>query len=375
MKFSIMQSSLTEALNLSLRAITSKTTMPILIGILIEAKEGHLIFRSTDLDISIEYKIRAEIFSEGITVIPARHFSELVKKLPNILLDLEILENGQLKITYGKSVVQLNTFNAQEFPQLGKPADGLFFTLKTDELANAVHFAAVAAGQEGNKAIFTGILLDLQEDCLNIVATDTHRLAYQKIKLLKKEGQAEYWRNPIIPAKYFVEACRMFRPEDTEVTLQIGKGYVAYHLDNLLITTRLIEGTFPDYAAVIPKGYKSRVRLLRRSISDALERAFLMARDEVKNRACSVSLDISEQLITIDTKSAEVGNIHEEIAIFLEGEETKIGFNLKYLLDALKAMKEEEIYFDLTGVQSPAILRPIEASDEYLFLVLPMKLI
>lgn len=370
-----MQSSLAEALNISLRAITSKTTMPILIGIMIEAKDGHLIFSSTDLDISIEYRIRAEIHNEGITVIPARHFSELVKKLPNILLDLEILANGQLKINYGKSVVHLNTFNAQEYPQLGKPKDGLFFTLKAEELASAVFFTAVAAGQEGNKAIFTGILLDLQEDYINVVATDTHRLASQKIRLLKKEGEVEYWRNPIVPAKYFVEACRMFRPEDTDVTLQIGKGYIAYHLENLLITTRLIEGAYPDYQAVIPKSYTSRVRLLRRSISDALERAFLMTKDEVKNRACSVSLDISEQLITIDTQSAEVGNIHEEIAIFLEGEETKIGFNLKYILEALKAMKEEELYFDLTGVQSPAILRPIEAKDEYLFLVLPMKLV
>lgn len=375
MKFSISQQSFLEGVQIVQRAISTKSVLPpILSGIYMESKGHSIILKATDLEIGIECILDADVVEEGMTVLPARYFVELVKKLPNTKIELETLDNEQLRIIYGQSEVILNTFDADEFPPLQQFDKAKVIKLDKQTLVESIKNVSIAASSDYSRPIFTGILMEITDtQHLKLVATDTHRLAYTEIKL--PGDVAEVASSMIIPSRSLIEISRVASFDGDEVSIYMDKNKVLFSMDNMNITSRLIEGKFVNYKQVIPKEHTSQVRVLKKSLFDSLERASLLSRDDLsKRKHNTVKLSLEEGHMKISSKSSQIGSLEETVPIHLEGKPLEIGFNAKYLLDVLRVIDTEEVIIDLTTELSPGIIRPGKTEQETLFLVLPIRL-
>lgn len=374
MKILASQNQLMSGLQIVQRAISSKNTLQFLNGIYLEAKNDQLRLRATDLEIAIECTIPVQVHEEGVVLVPAKYFVEIVKRLPDLEILMELEENSNiLTLSYGSSQVQLNTYNPEEYPLLPEIEGEYEFEVNCDLLINAIRQVIVAASQDTSRPIFTGVLMEVEEgENIKLVSSDTHRLAYRQIKL---NGPARPGLNcsVIIPSRSLNELSRIFRPEDNILGIKIADNQILFQTEDVVLISRLIEGQFPNYKQVIPQEYHTRVRLLTKSFNDSVERASLLSRDDLKTRSNVIKLNIQGNNLTITSNSAEIGNIHEEIPIYLEGEATEIAFNGRYLIDVLRVIDQEEITLDLTGSLGPGIIRPVD-SDNCLFLILPIRL-
>lgn len=375
MRFSIDQTTFLEGVQTVQRAISSKSVLPpILSGIYIEAKDNEIYLKATDLEIGIEYVIPANVEENGASVLPARYFVELVKKLPSIELLIEEIENSQIRIGYGKSEIILNAYDADEFPPLQEFDETNYISMKKSVLIGGIKNVSIAASSDYTRPIFTGILLEiLQGNQLKLVATDTHRLAYTEIDLGVEPSDVN--TSVIIPSRSLIEISRIFKMDEGELRIFIDRNKILFQADGIKITSRLIEGKFVNYKQVIPEEYSTRVRLMKRGFADSLERASLLSRDDLsKRKHNTVKLSIGEGEMQISSKSSQIGELEEELPIYLEGESLEIGFNAKYLLDVLRVVDTEEVVMDLTTELSPGIIRPVDGKDKSLFLVLPIRL-
>ncbi|MDS1029829.1 DNA polymerase III subunit beta [Bacillota bacterium LX-D] len=374
MKINIRQDELLAGVQVVQRAISSKSTLPILNGIYLSAQNGLLYLRATDLEIGIEYSVAVEVIEEGTTVLPAKYFAEIVRKLPNMEITLENKEDSNLfKITYGTSEVELNTYDHKEYPVLPK-IEGLYnLQVNPELLVNAIKFVSIAASSDASRPIFTGILLEITErGFINLVATDTHRLAYRQVNF-NNESAENLNLSLIIPSRALNELSRIIRPEEEILEIQIAEKLTLFKTQNVMLISRLIEGQFPEYQEVIPKEFTSQIRVLTKGFRDSLERAALLSKDDLKTRSNVIKLNAQGNTLTISSQSAEIGKIHEEIPIYLNGEEIEIAFNAKYLIDVLRVMDQEEIYLNLKGALSAGVIKPTD-NNNYLFLVLPVRL-
>jgi DNA polymerase-3 subunit beta len=371
MKFIVEQNELLGGLQIVHRAISNRSTLPILSGIYLSCEQNLLRLRATDLEIGVECTIPVQSEITGATVLPARYFVEIIKKLPNLPITIEKTSEGIVKINYGSSEVQLNAFNPEEFPELPQ-VEGLHtITVNADLFINAIKQVSIAASHDTSRPIFTGILLEVGTDnLLKLVATDTHRLAYREI-FLSNASISDF--SCIVPSRALGEIGKIFWSDDNLIEISFAENQVLFKVDSTILVSRLIEGQFPNYNQVIPNSFTSRVRILTKNLLSSAERASLLARDEFKNRSNVIKLNISGNNLTITSQSEEVGNLHEEIPIYLEGESAEIAFNARYLIDVLKVVDQEEINLDLTGSLSPGIIRPAE-DKHVLFLVLPIRI-
>ncbi len=374
MRFSINQSAFMNGVGTVQRAISTKNVLPpILSGIYIEASGDHLVLRATDLEIGIECVIAANVHSEGAVVLPARHFVEIVRKLPEIEILFEEADNGQVRIGYGKSEILLNAYDADEFPTLQDFDEQSTLTLNTHDVVSAIRNVSIAASSDYSRPIFTGVLFEVSGNRIRLVATDTHRLAYTEIELEEESQQDPL--SLIIPNRSLTELTKILNPDEEQVRVVINENKILFETAQMKITSRLIEGKFVNYRQVIPEGFSTRVRMLRKPFHDSLDRASLMSRDDLsKKKLNTVKLAISESVMEISSRSSQIGALEEEIPVHLEGDPLDIGFNAKYILDVLRVMDSEEIVMELTSPLSPGIIRPAQGDDKTLFLVLPIRL-
>ena len=375
MRFNVDQTVFLEGVQTVQRAISTKSVLPpILSGIYIEAKDNEVFLKATDLEIGIEYVLQASVEENGASVLPARYFVELVKKLPSTQLSIEEIENRQIRIHYGKSEVVLNAYDADEFPPLQQFDETEFLSMKKDVLIRGIRNVSIAASSDYSRPIFTGILMEInQGNQLKLVATDTHRLAYTEIMMDKDRSDIN--TSVIIPSRSLIEISRIFGMDDSELKIYIDRNKILFEADGIKITSRLIEGQFVNYRQVIPEDYSTRVRLLNKGFSDSLEPASLLSMDDLsKRKHNTVKLSMDEGQMRISSKSSQIGELEEEIPIYLDGNSLEIGFNAKYLLDVLRVVETEEVVMDLTTELSPGIIRPVDGKDNALFLILPIRL-
>lgn len=354
------------------RAVSNKNTQPILSGILLKVVNNKLTFCSTDSEIAIECCIDVEVIEGGSLVVPGRYFTEMVKRLPSSLITLKSTENFGLVITYEQSELFINGFSPEEFPSLPDINDGIRGSINQDLLKKMVKQTAVAASNDESRPVFTGTLLEIIDNRVTMVTTDTHRLALRKA----------YWQgntqeekiSVIIPTKTMVELSRIISDQEEPLNIILGNNQVCFDLGNIIFFSRLIEGQYPSYKQVIPDSSrcKSKIRIKTRRLLEATERASLLVRDELKEKLSLIKLYVHDDLLEISSHAPEIGKIYEEMNVFLEGEPTEINFNSRYLIDALKSVEAEEIYMELTGSLSPGIIRNVE-NDDYIYLILPVR--
>lgn len=348
------------------RAVSSKNTLPILSGILIKSQDNRLYLSSTDLELGINCSIPVQVVEEGSAVLPARIFAEIVRRLPDTMIELE-MQNGSKTMTihYNPSQITINGMDPDEFPVIPDLDENVSIVIKAAIFKSMVKQVAFATAMDDNRPLFTGILVVCENDTIKMIATDTHRLAY-RTGITASATDNTY--QAIIPAKALVEVSRLIQDENESVQILMTKSQVLFRFGDITLISRLIEGQFPNYKQVIPTSCKTKVRLSTKALLESVERASLLA----KEGSNIIKLKIDQDNLIITSSSQEIGKVYEEVQIEVQGEETQIAFNSKYLIDALKVVDSEEILLELTGSLSPGVVRPVE-SGNYLYLILPVR--
>ena len=366
MKFKCGQKKLSTAIPIIQRVISSKINVPIMEGFLMEAQDNMVSMVGSDQDLlTIKTNIPAEVIEEGSVVMPARVFGDIVRRLPEADITVQLNERFQVEIKSQNSLVTLQGLDPSEYPEVEQVEGNRPIYIQQDILKSMIQQSIFAVASDETRPILTGALIEIQYDSIYMVCLDGYRLA------LRKEELPETGENisMIVPGKALNEISRILTDDETNVGISVGPKHIIFDTVNTQIISRLIIGEFVNYRQIIPQEYKTRIKIDTLLLYQSVERASLMAQ-ELENNL--IKLNIQDDRLII-TSNSEIGKIYEEIPIVLEGKNIKIAFNARYLLDVLKVMKEQEICLDFTTNVSPCIIRPIEG-EQFCYLVLPVRL-
>ena len=376
MKFIIQKDYLVQSVQDVMKAVSSRTTIPILTGIKIVATEEGVTLTGSDSDISIESFIPNEeegkeivdIQKPGSVVLPARFFSEIVKKLPKDIVELDVQSHFLTIIRSGKAEFNLNGLDAEEYPHLPQIEENNMFRLPTDLLKNMIRQTVFAVSTSETRPILTGVNWKVDGKELTCIATDSHRLALRKATI-ETGNEATY--NVVIPGKSLSEFSKILDDSHELVDIVITENQVLFKTKHLLFFSRLLDGNYPDTSRLIPADSKTDVILNVKEFLQSIDRASLLAREGRNNVVKLSTLD--EGIVEISSNSPEIGKVIEEVqSQSISGEELKISFSAKYMLDALKALEGTDIKINFTGAMRPFVIRPLH-DESILQLILPVR--
>jgi len=374
MHLTCQQKDLLTAVNTVYRAVASQTTIPILTGILIKAKDSYLYLEATDMELRIKCRIPVDVQKEGKAVLPARYFADLVKRLPDTIIEICAQDNERsILIKYGESSVKLNGFDVDEFPEVddGKIKVGL--SINPSLFSESAKQVSIAASSDESRPVFTGILLSFKEgEPLTMVATDSHRLTMKQVnvKLLEEELLN---REAIVPARALNEVGRLLGDAQEDLRIGFSESQVYFECENIFVYSHLIDGQFPNYKDVIPNSYQTVIEIPTIELYSSLNRASLMSIGEYKGKGSIIRIKVCGNNINIYSHSSDIGEVDERLSTEKDGDDLEIAFNVKYLLDVLRVLSSDSVRIEFTGPLSPALVKPA-GSKNYLYLVLPVRL-
>jgi DNA polymerase-3 subunit beta len=365
MKIKINQNELNKSISVVQKAVSSRTPLPILSGILIEAKDNMLILTATDLDLGIKTYSPCEIEEEGSIVVQSKLIGDFVRKLPsNSYVYISTTENKSMEIKCLNSEINILGNSSDEYPDNTFENEGNSFEIKSESLKNLIRYTYFAASQENLKPIFTGCLIEIKNNLCTFVALDGYRMAVKKEKI-EFNGEVSI----VVPSKTLLEILRIIEEDEGEIKITVSESHISFKLENTIIISNLLDGKFMDYEGIIKSNFVTVVKADPSDIRDSVERASLLARDDKNNL---VVLDIKEQSMQINSAS-EYGNVEENVPVEKEGEDLKMGFNSKYLLDFLRVIGNEKIELNLVGKNSPCFINE-EGKQDYIYMVLPVRI-
>lgn len=365
MHFICSQKNLMHSISIVQKSVSTKTTLPILKGIYLEAYSNNLKLVGTDLEIGIENIIEAQVHQEGTVVIDARLFSEIIRKLPDEDVELKLQENNQLLIKCDTTEFNILCSDATDFPELPIIEEEQCHQISQELFRNMIRQTVFATSQDESRPILTGVLMEIENDRLNMVALDGYRLALRSGKINSVDSN-----RVVIPAKTLNEISRIMNSDDDEpINIIFTENQGLFTIGNTKLISRLLEGEFINYNQILPKEHQSQIKVSTKRLLNSIERASLLAR-EGKNNLVKFTINDDKMVIT---SNSEIGKVYEEISIELEGADLEIAFNSKYFIDALKAVDEEEVYLEFTTNISPGIIKPVN-NQNYVYLVLPVRL-
>ena len=369
MKFICEREKLLKAINSVVKGVASKTTMPILEGILIQTNDNEIKLTTYDLEIGIEYIIESTIEEQGSTVVNALMFSEIIRKLPDTEISVTLNENNLLVIECEGSLYKLATMNPEEFPELPKINIENSVDLDQKTLKNMVRKTIFAVSMEENRPVFTGCLFEIVNNKINVVAVDGFRLAWSSSFLEKQCNDFK----AVIPGKTLNEVNKIVTDSFESIKIGVSKNQALFQMENCKIVTRLLDGEFLNYSSVIPKNWETRIRVNKRDLQECFERISLISASIAeKEKKYPVKTKIEVGKITISCTN-QTGDAKEELYLETQGKELEAGFNPKYFLDALKVIDDEEIFIDFGTSVSPSVIRPIE-NEDYTYMILPIRM-
>lgn len=370
MKFVCEKDKLMIGLNTVSRSSVSRTTDPIYEGILMTVKENGIILTTNDSEIGMECKIDFVECSEvGKAVVDCKMFCDIIRKLPNGEITIYLNDNNLLVIECEGSLYKLSSLNANTFPTLPTINVEKSISIGAKMLKELIKKTLFAISVEENRPVFTGSLFEVKDNRLNVVSVDGFRLALRKAVI---ENASESF-SAIVPGKYLNEIVKNLQDTDDLVEIGISKNQALFELPNCKIVTRLLEGEFLNYNNVIPKDKETRIRVNKNSLQGAIERASIFsitAAEKEKKYPIKMYVTIGSLIISC---TSQIGDAKEEVLVKTEGKELEIGFNPKYMLDALKAIDEEEVFLDFGSNISPCIIKST-VDDKYTYMVLPVRL-
>lgn len=347
------------------KAISNKITNPILEGIKIVAEDDTLTLSATDTELSIEKKIRADIKVEGETVVPGRFITEFVKNLTNSQIELDLNEKNQLTIKYDDSESVIQCYNPVEYPGFKKIKTNEFFGISKKDFKSAVAKSIFSVALDDSRPILKGVLFDIDNNEINVVALDGYRLAR-----VRKRISSNIKKSIVVPARSLSELSKMIDDSDEIINIYFDDSSIMVDLGDTKVTSRLLEGDYINYKQIIPANYETYVIINKEQFEQALERATLLSRTSNNN---FVKFDIKENNLCI-TSNSELGNIKENIPVNVSGKDLIISFNPRYFLESIKVNANEFIKICFDSPSKPCVVVPTE-EDEFLYLILPVRVI
>ncbi|CAM4434264.1 DNA polymerase III subunit beta [Paenibacillus macerans] len=377
MKIRILKHDLNESIQHVSKAISSRTTIPILTGIKLEVNFQGMTLTASDTDISIQAFIPAEdkekqivqVERPGSVVLPAKFFVEIIKKLPSEEIEMEVQDGFQTFIRSGATDIQMVGLDPEEFPVLPSVEENQVISIPSDLLKNMIRQTVFSISTNETSPILTGVLWNLSDNQFKFVATDRHRLASRVAGLDDAEGAR--FSNIVIAGKTLNELSKIIPDQNTRIEIVVADNQVLFKIDRVLFYTRILDGTYPDTSKIIPTNYKTELILDTKKLSDSIDRAYLLSREEKTNIVRLQTLE--DGSIEISSSSSELGKVTEQMEVAqFTGEPLRISFNSKYMLDVLKVVESEQLHIGFTGAMSPIIIKPVDDTQS-LYLILPYR--
>lgn len=377
MKFTINRPAFINQLNNVLRAISSKTTIPILTGLKMVVTDHSVILTGSDADITIESTLDTSDSSYGLSieepgaiVLPARFFNEVIKKLPDKQATIEVFNGLQVRITSGTAEFTINGQDANNYPHLPEVESENTVELASDMLREVIDQTRIAVSKQESRPILTGIHVTLNNGILTAVATDSHRLAQRKVELPET---ADRDFDIVLPGASMTELAKMIVDEKDGVKMQITENQALFIFGNTHFYSRLLEGNYPETSRLIPESSDTRLEITASDLLASIERASLLSH-ESRNNVVKLSVNPENKIATVSGTSADVGNVEEEInADQIVGNPLEISFNPDYMRDALKSFGQTKILISFTTALRPFTLVPTEEKANFVQLITPVR--
>ena len=369
MKFKIKRNILLENLNHTSKAISSKNLIPILTGIKFDLKEDGLYLSASDTDISIRSFINKkniiDIEELGSIVIGGKYIVEIIRKLPDGEISIEVIDGYKMIVSTTNSEFTLNGVNPNEFPNLELEEIKEPIIIKTSEFKTIINQTFFATSQSESRPILTGINFRISGNLLEVIATDSYRLARKTISI-DKELDNEI--NIVIPGKNLMELSRIIDDDDKVIEMHLFNNKILFKYDNILFLSRLLNGTYPANGSIIPSDFDIRIDCSSDTIYEMIDRASLLTSDRDKN---TIKLELVDKELIISSNSPEIGKVEEKISVINEGE-VSISFSSKFMLDAIKSFNQDNVSIYINNDSSPIIIKS-DDDNSLIQLVLPIK--
>lgn len=364
MNITLTQSDLNEAIQIVQKAVSSRSILPVLTGVLFKAENGFLDLYATDLELSIRSAVSATIVQEGSAVIPARLLGEIVKNLPDARIEIVVDDkNGTVRLAGSSSVFELRSYAPADFPKFPTIAKESATVVNGKVFSDVVRHVIKAVSRDETRPVLSGALMTTEKGRLRMVATDSYRLS---IKEAAVEGVGANPQSAIIPGRSLDEVARICGDRDIEIGLAANQAY--FNLGETVVVSRLIEGQFPNYQQLLPSDCELRVKFVRNELIATLKRVALLAQTN-----SLVKMKVSGGDVEVSAMAQDVGSAIERLAAQVDGEGMEVAFNANYLLDGLQSISEDEVLLELNSPLKPGLLKPVEKQD-FIYLVMPVRI-
>ena len=364
MKIICSKSSLVKGVNIVSKAVPSKTTMPILECILVDATTDIIKFTANDMELGIETVVDGLIEQKGIVAIDAKIFSEIVRKLPDNEVIIEIDENLQTTITCEKAKFSISSKSGEDFSYIPYVEKTETITLSQFTLKEIIRQTIFSIADNDSNKLMTGELFQIENNMLKVVSLDGHRISIRKTELKESYNP----RKVVVPGKTLIEVSKILSGEvDSEVQISFTGNHIVFEFDNTVVVSRLIEGEYFRIEQMLSRDYETKVKINKKELLSCIDRATLLVKEGDKK---PIIINIMDEMMELRIKS-QIGSMNEEIMISKEGKDLLIGFNPKFLIDALRVIEDEEVTLYLMNPKAPCFIK--DENETYIYLILPVN--
>jgi DNA polymerase-3 subunit beta len=367
-KISVIQENLARGLQVVSRAVSARSTLPVLGNVLLRTEEAGLKLTATNLEIGVTYWVPAKVESDGAITIPARLFTDFVNSLPNERIDLELQAGDMVEVRCGRYEAHLKGIDAEEFPAIPSAGERPTTRVSQRALKEALDQVAFAAATDEARPILTGVLTKFSGDQLTLAAADNYRISVKTIQTMDPVEETSI----VVPARSYIELARILADTDDpiDVVLAPARNQVLFHLEGIDIVSRLIDGQFPNYQQILPSSHTTRAVVERAQLLEAVRLAAFIASSSANVVKVAIPAE-GDGPMTI-TAAADIGDDEGHVEAAVEGDGTTIAFNARYLSDVLQNVAVDQIALELNGPLSPGIFKPV-GSDDYVHVIMPVR--
>jgi DNA polymerase-3 subunit beta len=364
MKIAVARGELLEALSVVGKGLSSRTTLPILSGILLSAAGEQLVLQSTDLEVSIRDAVKVNVEKEGQVVVPGRLFTEIVRSFPEAAVTVDATAHDHAVISCGTASFNVKTLSPEDFPKFPEVQTDKRIAVPTETLVSVVRQVSKAVSRDETRPILTGVLFVVENSTLRMVATDSYRLAVREVML---EGEATESIEVVVPGKAIEEVPKLAGSAE-QVTIGVSENQVVFEFGETVYVSRRIEGNFPNYRQLIPKEHETTVKVDRAELLDAVKRVSLMAQHNAPLR-----MKVTESTLTLSATTADVGEATEDLMVETEGKDVEIAFNHAFLTDGVSSAVSDQLTVYIVSPLKPGVLRPV-GDEDFTYLIMPVRL-
>ncbi|MFC2025063.1 DNA polymerase III subunit beta [Chloroflexota bacterium] len=373
MKLSCLQENLSRGLGVVGRAVAARTTLPITNNVLLATDQSRLKLVATNLEMAISCWIGAKVEEEGAITVPARLLTEFTNSLPNDKIDISLSPKTKtLELKCARFEARISGVDAKDFPPIPTVEEGINTKVEVEALRQGISQVVFAAASEESRPVLTGVDAQFENDLLTLAAADGFRLAVYKLPLSTPVSQKT---EVIIPARTLGELNRLMpdEAETVDITINPNRSQALFRLKDIELVSQLVQGTFPQYAQLIPQSYNTRAVVDVAGFLGVTKTAAIFARDAsgIIRLVMTLGSELTPGKLTVSARSEEIGDDVGEIDAIVEGEEAKVAFNGKYVIDVLSVLRETQVALETTNPSSPGLIRPVGV-DNYIHVVMPM---